>query len=167
MPMAPPRCATLPAGASKETDRIAAMATELRKLGATVGRRSGLHPSHASGRIADWQAASIHTYDDHRVAMCFSLAAFNPAAVPVRIEDPKCVAKTFPDYFEALFSVAHGRYTEHSGDLRRWPHGLRQRHAWLRFWQQQLGYHFLDSGSLYRITGAGGEPCGHSIGSGQ
>ena len=41
--------------------------------------------------------------DDHRVAMCFSLAAF--AGVPVRILDPKCVAKTFPDYFETLFQV--------------------------------------------------------------
>ena len=53
----------------------------------------------------DWHSASIHTYDDHRVAMCFSLAAFNPAGLAVRIEDPKCVAKTFPDYFETLFSV--------------------------------------------------------------
>ena len=57
--------------------------------------------------ISQWQAPSIHTYDDHRVAMCFSLAAFNPAGLPVRIEDPKCVAKTFPDYFEALFSLSH------------------------------------------------------------
>ena len=53
-----------------------------------------------------WKAASIHTYDDHRVAMCFSLATFNPAQLPVRIEDPKCVAKTFPDYFEAFLGTA-------------------------------------------------------------
>ncbi|MFX8895490.1 hypothetical protein ABTM96_20360, partial [Acinetobacter baumannii] len=53
-----------------------------------------------------WKAASIHTYDDHRVAMCFSLATFNPAKLPVRIEDPKCVAKTFPDYFEAFLGTA-------------------------------------------------------------
>ena len=81
----------------KETDRIHAMATELRKLGAQV--ESGddwltIHPI-APG---DWRPASIHTYDDHRMAMCFSLATFGPVAVT--IEDPQCVAKTFPDYFE-------------------------------------------------------------------
>ena len=88
----------------KETDRIVAMATESRKLGATVEEGPDwvtIHPLPAG----KWQRASIHTYDDHRVAMCFSLAAFNPAGVSVRIEDPKCVAKTFPDYFEALFSL--------------------------------------------------------------
>ena len=87
----------------KETDRIAAMATECRKLGATVEEGADfirITPPSQPGRTG-----SIHTYDDHRVAMCFSLAAFNPAGLPVRIEDPKCVAKTFPDYFEALFDV--------------------------------------------------------------
>ena len=100
---------------------------------------------------ADWRAASVQTYDDHRVAMCFSLAAFNPARLPVRIEDPKCVAKTFPDYFEALFSLARaqigaipvlcvdGPTASGKGTLA----------ATLA---QQLGYHLLDSGSLYRIT---------------
>ena len=92
----------------KETDRIAAMATELRKLGADVGEGADwirvTPPTH-------WQAASIHTYDDHRMAMCASLAAFNRLAgaqppQPVRIVDPQCVAKTFPDYFEALFALA-------------------------------------------------------------
>ena len=82
----------------KETDRIAAMATELAKLGAKV--EAG----------ADWLAivpppkltpAAIDTYDDHRIAMCFSLAALG--GVPVRINDPACVRKTFPDYF-AQFS---------------------------------------------------------------
>ena len=81
----------------KETDRIAAMANEGRKLGASIEEGPDFiritPPAHAS----DWKAASIHTYDDHRVAMCFALAAFNPARLPVRIEDPKCVAKTFPD----------------------------------------------------------------------
>jgi len=98
----------------KETDRIVAMAAECRKLGATVEEGPDwlrVHPlpnGQFSNALAkgQWQAARIHTYDDHRVAMCFSLAAFNAAQVPVRIEDPKCVAKTFPDYFEALFSVA-------------------------------------------------------------
>lgn len=80
----------------KETDRIHAMVTELRKLGAQV--ESGddwitVHPIAPE----DWRHASIHTYDDHRMAMCFSLATFGP--VPVTIEDPQCVAKTFPDYF--------------------------------------------------------------------
>ena len=97
----------------KETDRIAAMACELRKLGAVVeeGHDFITVTPPASGA---WQHASIHTYDDHRMAMCFSLAAFHPLAptvpagqtVSVRIEDPRCVAKTFPDYFEALFQVA-------------------------------------------------------------
>jgi 3-phosphoshikimate 1-carboxyvinyltransferase len=87
----------------KETDRLAAMATELRKLGATVEEGADFLRSR---RPAHWKPAAIHTYDDHRVAMCFSLAAFNPAGVrrTVRILDPKCVAKTFPDYFETLFS---------------------------------------------------------------
>lgn len=91
----------------KETDRLTAMTTELRKLGATVEEGADFLRVTPPAAPAGWRAASIHTYDDHRVAMCFSLAAFNPAALPVRIQDPKCVAKTFPDYFEALFSVTH------------------------------------------------------------
>lgn len=82
----------------KETDRIAAMTCELRKLGATVEEGADYLCVTPPAQSGDWRAASIHTYDDHRVAMCFSLAAFNPAGLPVRIEDPKCVAKTFPDY---------------------------------------------------------------------
>ena len=98
-----------------------------------------------------WQPASIHTYDDHRVAMCFSLAAFNTAQIPVRIEDPKCVAKTFPDYFEALFSVTQAD-TPHipviciDGPTASGKGTLASRVA------QALGYHYLDSGALYRIT---------------
>ncbi|OWT65809.1 3-phosphoshikimate 1-carboxyvinyltransferase [Candidimonas nitroreducens] len=80
----------------KETDRIHAMHTELAKLGAQV--ESGpdwlrVHPVQPG----QWRPASIATYDDHRMAMCFSLAAFGP--VPVTILDPGCVSKTFPDYF--------------------------------------------------------------------
>ena len=88
----------------KETDRIAAMATELRKLGATVeegGDYLRITPPHALGLTPH---ASIDTYDDHRMAMCFSLAALG--GVPVRINDPKCVAKTFPEYFDALASIS-------------------------------------------------------------
>lgn len=82
----------------KETDRIHAMATELRKLGARVETGQDwlkVWPIEPGA----WRAARIHTYDDHRMAMCFSLAAFGPVAVS--IEDPGCVAKTFPGYFEA------------------------------------------------------------------
>jgi len=88
----------------KETDRITAMATELRKLGATVeegGDYLRITPPHASGLTPH---ASIDTYDDHRMAMCFSLAALG--GVPVRINDPKCVAKTFPEYFDVFASIS-------------------------------------------------------------
>lgn len=78
----------------KETDRIAAMHNELSKLGAKV--ESGEDWLRVTPPT-DWQSASIATYDDHRIAMCFSLATFGP--VGVRILDPRCVAKTFPDYF--------------------------------------------------------------------
>ena len=130
----------------KETDRIAAMATEARKLGAQVEEGPDwirIHP------IQNWQAASIHTYDDHRIAMCFSLAAFNPAGLPVRIEDPKCVAKTFPDYFEALFSLAHAPHVPViciDGPTASGKGTLAALVA------QRLGYHYLDSGALYRVT---------------
>lgn len=87
----------------KETDRIHAMATELRKLGASV--ESGedflrITPPQT------WQTPlpGIDTYDDHRIAMCFSLAAFAPVAIT--INHPECVAKTFPDYF-ATFATLH------------------------------------------------------------
>jgi len=135
----------------KETDRIVAMATELRKLGATVveGADSIQVTPPASG--AQWKPASIHTYDDHRVAMCFSLAAFNPAGIPVRIEDPKCVAKTFPDYFEALFSVSHAAQASIPVICVDGPTASGKGTLAVVL-AQKLGYHFLDSGSLYRIT---------------
>lgn len=135
----------------KETDRIAAMATELRKLGAMVVEGADFIQVTPPAAIADWRAASIHTYDDHRVAMCFSLAAFNPAGIPVRIEDPKCVAKTFPDYFEALFSVAHTPQTSIPVVCVDGPTASGKGTLAVVL-AQKLGYHFLDSGSLYRIT---------------
>ncbi len=141
----------------KETDRIAAMAAEARKLGAQVEEGPDwirVHP------VQTWQAASIHTYDDHRIAMCFSLAAFNPAALPVRIEDPKCVAKTFPDYFEALFSLSKapqvpvicidGPTASGKGTL-------------AALVAQALGYHYLDSGALYRVTAYAAMQAGLSL----
>lgn len=84
----------------KETDRIAAMAAELAKLGA------GIEAGADYLRITPPEAlkpATIDTYDDHRMAMCLSLAACG--GVPVRINDPGCVAKTFPDYFAQLAAL--------------------------------------------------------------
>ena len=83
----------------KETDRIAAMATELRKVGATVEEGADfirITPPASRSSIHNPQSG-IDTYDDHRMAMCFSLAAFG--AEGMRINDPRCVAKTFPNYF--------------------------------------------------------------------
>ncbi|TAH13071.1 MAG: bifunctional 3-phosphoshikimate 1-carboxyvinyltransferase/cytidylate kinase [Curvibacter sp.] len=136
----------------KETDRIAAMATELRKLGATVVEGTDFIEVTPPTNLSDWKAASIHTYDDHRVAMCFSLAAWNPARVPVRIEDPQCVAKTFPDYFEALFSVASTDSTAIPVVCVDGPTAS-GKGTLAAVLAKSLGYHFLDSGSLYRITG--------------
>jgi 3-phosphoshikimate 1-carboxyvinyltransferase len=82
----------------KETDRLAAMATELRKTGAAV--EEGADFLRITPPAALIPNAAIDTYDDHRMAMCFSLVA--AGGVPVRINDPRCVAKTFPDYFDAL-----------------------------------------------------------------
>jgi len=156
----------------KETDRIAAMATELRKLGATVEAGDDFIAITPPER---WRAASIHTYDDHRIAMCFSLAAFNPLApvtramavrgaevvelppgqgpqaLPVRIQDPKCVGKTYPDYFEHLFQVAQARPDDIpvltvDGPTASGKGTLAGALA------ERLGFHLLDSGSLYRAT---------------
>ncbi len=141
----------------KETDRISAMATEARKLGAQVEEGPDwirVHP------IRQWQAASIHTYDDHRVAMCFSLAAFNPAGLPVRIEDPKCVAKTFPDYFEALFSLSQAQQVPVICSYGPTASGKGTLAAQVA---QRLGYHYLDSGALYRVTALAALQAGLSL----
>ena len=85
----------------KETDRLAAMATELRKLGAQVEEGADflkINPGPIKAGV------SIDTYEDHRMAMSFSLVALG--GVPVTINDPGCVAKTFPDYFQAFQSIA-------------------------------------------------------------
>jgi len=133
----------------KETDRIAAMATECRKFGATVEEGADfirITPPET------WTSGSIHTYDDHRVAMCFSLAAFNPAGLPVRIEDPRCVGKTFPGYFETLFGVCKARELDVpviciDGPSASGKGTLAAQVA------ERLGYHLLDSGALYRLVG--------------
>ena len=135
----------------KETDRIAAMAIESRKLGAVIEEGPDFLRITPPASIADWKAASIHTYDDHRVAMCFSLATFNPAGVPVRIEDPKCVGKTFPDYFEALFSVARARIDQIPVICLDGPTASGKGTVAAAV-AKKLGYRFLDSGAMYRIT---------------
>jgi 3-phosphoshikimate 1-carboxyvinyltransferase len=86
----------------KETDRIAAMATELRKVGATVEEGEDYLVVTPPAQLTP--NAVIDTYDDHRMAMCFSLVSLG--GVPVRINDPKCVAKTFPDYFDQFARLA-------------------------------------------------------------
>ena len=87
----------------KETDRIFAMATELRKLGADVEEGADylriIPPPTLKSDVR------IDTYDDHRIAMCFSLVSL--AGVPIRINDPNCVAKTFPDYFQCFTAIVH------------------------------------------------------------
>ena len=96
----------------KETDRIAAMATELGKLGATV--EAGADHLRVVRRSAAWRPATIDTYDDHRMAMCFSLAALG--GVPVRINDPGCVAQ---DLSRLLRRVRADRAARRGGGLRR------------------------------------------------
>jgi 3-phosphoshikimate 1-carboxyvinyltransferase len=128
----------------KETDRIHAMATELAKLGAQV--ESGpdwlrVHPLPA----AQWRSAAIATYDDHRMAMCFSLASFGHA--DIRILDPGCVAKTYPGYFDDFARIARpvpviaidGPTASGKGSI-------------ATAVADALGFDCLDSGVLYRLT---------------
>jgi len=85
----------------KETDRLTAMATELRKVGAEVVEGEDYISITPTTSL---KHAEIDTYNDHRVAMCFSLVALSDTAVT--INDPKCTAKTFPDYFDKLAQVS-------------------------------------------------------------
>ena len=127
----------------KETDRIAAMATELRKLGAQVETGDDFIRITPPATLRT-PHSGIDTYDDHRMAMCFSLIS---RATTVRINDPKCVAKTFPDYFERFASVTtpvpviaiDGPSASGKGTV-----AARVAVA--------LGWHYLDSGALYRLT---------------
>jgi 3-phosphoshikimate 1-carboxyvinyltransferase len=86
----------------KETDRITAMATEMRKLGATVVEGPDFLKVTPPAKLNP--GVAIDTYDDHRMAMCFSLVALG--GVPVTINDPDCVAKTFPEYFVELAGIS-------------------------------------------------------------
>ncbi len=128
----------------KETDRIAAMAAELRKVGATVEEGADyirIAPPR-SGILNP--AAGIDTYDDHRMAMCFSLAAFGGEGM--RINDPACVAKTFPDYFERFATVTQPvPVIAIDGPSASGKGTVAGRVA------AALGFHYLDSGALYRL----------------
>ncbi len=86
----------------KETDRLYAMATELRKVGAVVEEGEDYLAITPPAQLTH---ATIDTYDDHRMAMCFSLLALDP--ISVTINDPECTAKTFPTYFEVLARISH------------------------------------------------------------
>jgi 3-phosphoshikimate 1-carboxyvinyltransferase len=85
----------------KETDRLAAMAIELRKVGAIVEEGADYIVITPPAKLTG--GALIDTYDDHRMAMCFSLVALGNT--PITINDPGCVAKTFPDYFERFAAI--------------------------------------------------------------
>lgn len=89
----------------KESDRLTAMATELRKLGAIIEEGLDYLSITPPEKI---ESATIETYDDHRIAMCFSLATLNGIKKQggyIRINNPKCVAKTFPNYFEVFKKI--------------------------------------------------------------
>lgn len=136
----------------KETDRIAAMAAELRKLGASVEEGADflavLPPPTLAGD------AVIDTYDDHRMAMCFSLAALG--GVAMTINDPACVNKTFPGYFDAFAEVT-APVIAIDGPSASGKGTVAERVA------AAFGYHYLDSGSLYRLTALAGLRAGKAL----
>jgi 3-phosphoshikimate 1-carboxyvinyltransferase len=99
--------------------------------------------------------ASIRTYDDHRMAMCFSLVALG--GVPVRIEDPGCVAKTFPDYFDRLAWITSAPVIAIDGP------SASGKGTVARAVAAKLGFHFLDSGALYRLVGLAALRSGRSL----
>jgi 3-phosphoshikimate 1-carboxyvinyltransferase len=159
----------------KETDRIAAMAIELRKVGATVEegadyiRIAGLRSEDRGASKTNGSAVSLNpqssllnpsegidTYDDHRIAMCFSLAAFGGAGI--RINDPGCVAKTFPDYFDMFKQVTQSvPVIAIDGPSASGKGTVAQRVA------EALGFHYLDSGALYRLLALAAIRCGVAL----
>jgi len=141
----------------KETDRIAAMAAELRKLGATVedaADRLTVHPATVL------RHAAIDTYDDHRMAMCFSLVSLLGTAVTIR--DPACVRKTFPGYFDAFRSLLAARPPDTGSGAAAGDPGVpviaidgpaaSGKGTIAARVAAALGYHLLDSGALYRLV---------------
>jgi 3-phosphoshikimate 1-carboxyvinyltransferase len=148
----------------KETDRIAAMAAELRKLGAVVeagddyltvtSPRSGIPGMQSTPAPTFIAGAAIDTYDDHRMAMCFSLAALG--GVSVTINDPACVNKTFPGYFDAFAEIV-APVIAIDGPSASGKGTVAERVA------AAFGYHYLDSGSLYRLTALAGLRAGKAL----
>ena len=135
----------------KETDRIAAMAAELRKLGAEVEEGADFLRIVPPAKLLA-PVMGIDTYDDHRIAMCFSLAAFGSTQ---RINDPRCVAKTFPDYFERLAELAQAvPVIAIDGPSASGKGTVAARVA------SALGWHYLDSGALYRLTALAAQRAG-------
>gem|GEM_PF-3868 len=138
----------------KETDRIAAMAKELRKLGAAVEEGADFIAVTPPAALSS-PPEGIDTYDDHRIAMCFSLAARGTA---LRINDPGCVAKTFPDYFAQMRAVAvsvpviaiDGPSASGKGTV-------------AALAAKALGWHYLDSGLLYRLAALAAHRAGTSL----
>ncbi len=128
----------------KETDRIDAMANELRKLGGKVETTADTLTVYPPASLDELHCAEIETYDDHRIAMCFSLMTL---ATPLRILDPGCTAKTFPDYFERFAGVTTAvPVIAIDGPSASGKGTVTQRVA------DALGWHYLDSGALYRLT---------------
>ena len=128
----------------KETDRIAAMACELRKLGAAVVAGADFIRVTPPGVGFLSPRGGIDTYEDHRMAMCFSLASL---AGTLRINDPACVAKTFPDYFKFFSSLTQPvPVIAIDGPSASGKGTIASRVA------AALGWHYLDSGALYRLT---------------
>jgi 3-phosphoshikimate 1-carboxyvinyltransferase len=131
------------------------MATELRKVGATV--EEGADFIRVTPPVQFVTHAVIDTYDDHRMAMCLSLAAFG--GVPIRINDPHCVAKTFPNYFEKLMSIVNlaAPVIAIDGPSASGKGTVAQRVA------AALGFHYLDSGALYRLLALAGAQRGLAL----
>ena len=128
----------------KETDRIDAMANELRKLGGSVETTADTLTVIPPDDLNTLHCAEIETYDDHRIAMCFSLMTL---ATPLRILDPGCTAKTFPDYFERFAEVTQPvPVIAIDGPSASGKGTVSQRVA------DAIGWHYLDSGALYRLT---------------
>ncbi len=140
----------------KETDRISAMATELRKLGADVIEGEDFLSITPPELLRS--DVSIFTYDDHRMAMCFSLVALG--GVRVRILDPNCVNKTFPDYFQVFDSIvskmrvepASGCAGEEVPVIAVDGPSASGKGTVAQAVAKVLGFHFLDSGALYRVV---------------
>jgi 3-phosphoshikimate 1-carboxyvinyltransferase len=135
----------------KETDRILAMANECKKLGVTAEYGDDWIRIHPAPQL---RPATIETYEDHRVAMAFSLVSFGNA--PVRIDNPGCVAKTFPNYFEVFSDLCaqavpvlaiDGPTASGKGTI-------------ASLVAMNLGFGYLDSGALYRITALAAQQSG-------